>query len=79
MVATFERREDESDTPQATAEALEVARAEGILKGLQEAAFICEGHAASLAEGNDHHAEYNAVNTCFDLIDQRIQEKAGQL
>lgn len=78
-MATVERKKDKSDTLQVTAETLEVARAEGVPKGLQEAAFICEGHAARLAEGNDHHAEYDAVNTCYDLIDRRIREKAGQL
>ena len=48
--------------------------AEAIIQGLQEAAFICEGYAARLSEGYDHHTEYDAVCECFRLIDQRIQE-----
>lgn len=53
--------------------------AEAVLEGLREAAFICEGYAARLSEGNDHHAEYDAVCECFALIDRRIQEQRQAL
>ncbi len=52
-------------------------RAKGV-EGLQEAAFICEAYAARLAEGNDQHAEYDAVCECFALIDRRIRELEKQ-
>ena len=51
------------------------SRDEGVLEGLQEAAFICEGYAARLAEGNEHHSEFSTVCECSALIDQRIREK----
>ena len=78
-MADFSERADEANAQVETSNEVERAgntsRDEGILKGLQEAAFICEGFAARLAEGNEHHSEFSTACECFALIDQRIREK----
>ena len=72
------RNHEEEDGSDKRGRARRIA-AEAVLEGLQEAAFICEGYAARLSEGNDHHAEYDAVCECFTLIDRRIQEQRQTL
>lgn len=43
---------------------VQAARAEGVLDGLQEAAFICEGVQAEMAEGQERQAESAAAGEC---------------
>lgn len=54
------------------------ARAEGVLGGLQEAAFICERYEAELSEGRDRQAETDAAGECYKRIDQKLRDKPNR-